>query len=161
MIGIKEISEEKLDENYRFRTYLKTHADEKTLDEQFKELHNKYFKTFDCSKCRNCCKTLGISMNESELNEICKHYHLDACEMKSKVLTEDYGEYIAHPCPFLNADNSCQIKECLPKSCQDYPYTNKEERLFSLLTIVNNSKICPVVYEILEELKDMYHFRRK
>ena len=50
MIGIKEISEEKLDENYRFRTYLKTHADEKTLDEQFKELHTKYFKTFDCSK---------------------------------------------------------------------------------------------------------------
>ena len=161
MIEIKEISEEKLDENYRFRTYLKTHADEKTLDEQFKELHNKYFKTFDCSKCRNCCKVLGVSMNENELNEICKHYHLDVFEMKNKVLTEDYGEYIAQPCPFLNVDNSCQIKECLPESCQDYPYTNKEERLFSLLTIVNNSKVCPVVYEILEELKDMYHFRRK
>ena len=36
MIEIKEISEEKINENYRFRTYLKSHADEKTLDEQFK-----------------------------------------------------------------------------------------------------------------------------
>ena len=44
MIEIKEISAEKLNENYKFRTYLKMHADEKTLDEQFKKLHNKYFK---------------------------------------------------------------------------------------------------------------------
>ena len=38
MFEIKEISEEKLDENYRFRTYLKMHADEQILDRQFKKL---------------------------------------------------------------------------------------------------------------------------
>lgn len=161
MIKMKEISEEKINENYRFRTYLKSHADEKTLDEQFKKLHNKYFKTFDCRKCRKCCQVLGISMNEYELNAICKYYHLDSYKLKNNVLKEYYGEYIAKPCPFLNKDNSCQIKECLPESCQDYPYTNKEERLFSLLTVVNNSKVCPVVYQILEDLKEMYNFKRK
>ena len=161
MIKVKEIDDETLDENYRFRTFLKIHADEKTLDRQFKQLHNKYFKTFDCDKCRNCCKVLGISMNEDELNAVCKHYHLDIYKLKNKVLKEKYGKYVAKPCPFLNKDNSCKIDECLPKSCRDYPYTNKKERLYSLLTIVNNSKVCPVVYKILEDLKEVYNFKKK
>lgn len=159
MIEVKEISEKTIEENYKFRTYLKTHADEKTLDKQFKKLHNKYFNNFDCRKCRNCCKVLGISMSEYELNEICKHYHLDLNNLKNNVLKEHYGEYIAKPCPFLNADNSCKIEKCQPESCRDYPYTDKDERLFSLLTIVNNSKVCPVVYKILEDLKELYKFK--
>ena len=159
MINIKDINENKIEENYKFRTYLKIHADDKTLDKQFKELHNKYFKNMDCSKCRNCCKVLGISMNEEELNKICTKYNLDINYMKN-ILDEEYGEYTVSPCPFLNKDNSCQIKDCLPESCIDYPYTDKEERLYSLLTVVNNSKVCPVVYKILEELKEIYNFRR-
>ena len=160
MIEVKEISEKKLEENYRFRSYLKSHADEKELDRQFKELHNKYFKETDCCKCRNCCKALGISMSEEELNKICKKYNLDINKLKKDVLTEKYGKYVASPCPFLNDDNSCQIKDCLPKSCKDYPYTNKDERLYSLITVVLNSQVCPVVYNILEDLKDIYNFKR-
>ena len=100
MIEVKEISEKKLEENYRFRSYLKSHADEKELDRQFKELHNKYFKETDCCKCRNCCKALGISMSEEELNKICKKYNLDINKLKKDVLTEKYGKYVASPCPF-------------------------------------------------------------
>ena len=159
MLDLKDINENKIEENYRFRTYLKIHADEKILDQQFKELHNKYFKNVDCSKCRNCCKVLGVSMNEEELNKICMKYNLDINNMKNKILNEEYGTFTARPCPFLNKDNSCQIKDCLPRSCIDYPYTDKEESLYSLLTVVNNSKVCPVVYKILEELKEIYNFR--
>ncbi len=158
MLEVKEVSEKKIDENYRFRTFLKIHADEELLDKQFKELHNKYFKDMDCRKCRNCCKKLGISMSEDELKQICKYYNWDIDEVKNK-LEESYGEYVASPCPFLEEDNSCRIDKCLPKSCKEYPYTNKEERLFSLLTVVNNSKVCPVVYQILEDLKEIYNFR--
>lgn len=43
-------------ENYKFRIYLKNHADVDELDEQFLKLHNELFKEYDCSKCRNCCK---------------------------------------------------------------------------------------------------------
>ena len=49
-------NEEKLEENYRFRTYLKCQANEKTLDKQFKKIHNNTLKTFDCSKSQNCLK---------------------------------------------------------------------------------------------------------
>ena len=52
-MGAKEPNKEK---NHKFRTYLKIHADPEELDRQFKELHDKYFAVYDCSKCRNCCK---------------------------------------------------------------------------------------------------------
>lgn len=92
---------------------------------------------------------------------ICKYYLLDINTFKNTKLQDNYGKYINkdNPCPFLNDDNSCKICKCLPSSCKDYPYTNKPERLFSLITIINNSFICPAVYEILEELKKKYNFR--
>ncbi len=165
MIEVKDLErlgKEKEEENYRFRVFLKCHADEKQLDKDFLELHNKIFKNYDCSKCRNCCKKIGVSLNEAELVEICKEYKLDINELKNNVLKENYGKYVnkKNPCPFLGSDNECKIEKCLPKSCKEYPYTNKPERLFSLLTVVQNSKICPAVYEILEELKKKYNFRR-
>ena len=163
MIEIKKINDEILDENYRFRTFLKIHADEKQLDKDFKELHEKYFKNFDCTKCRNCCREIGVSIQEDELNKICKYYNFDRQELKTKYLDEEYGEYTNKnkSCPFLKDNNECQIKDCLPRSCIDYPYTDKEDRLDSLITIVQNSMICPVVYQILEDLKIKYHFKSK
>ena len=62
---------------------------------------------------------------------------------------------------FLDDDNNCLAENCLPESCMDYPYTNKSKRLFSLYSIIGNACICPVVYEILEELKKIYHFKRQ
>ena len=159
---LKKLANKKENENYRFRTYLKEHADEEELDEQFKKLHNKYFKIYDCSKCRNCCRKLGISMNEDELNKICNYLNLDKVKFKNERLNENYGEYSFKnkKCEFLDKCNNCIIKDCLPSTCREYPYTNKEERLFSLLTIINNASICPVVYEILEELKKIYKFKK-
>ena len=68
---LERLAFEKENENYRFRSFLKNHADVEELDRQFKRLHEKYFRIYDCSKCRNCCKKLGISMNEDELDKIC------------------------------------------------------------------------------------------
>lgn len=164
MIDIKELKQlanKKEDENYRFRRYLKNHADEEELDRQFKKLHEKYFKIYDCKKCRNCCKEIGISMSEEELDKICNYLKLDKEKYIEKNLINNYGEYSFKDtkCKFLDECNNCQIENCLPITCKEYPYTNKEERLFSLLGVVANASVCPVVYEILEELKREYHFR--
>jgi Fe-S-cluster containining protein len=65
------------------------------------------------------------------------------------------------PCCFLTGDGQCRIQECRPNSCRDFPYTNQPERLFSLLGILGHAEVCPVVFEILERLKKIYHFRNR
>ena len=157
---LKELANNKKDENFRFRSYLKSHADEDELDKQFKRLHDKYFKIYDCKKCRNCCKEIGISFDDDELDNICKYLKLDKDKFKEK-LNNQYGEYSFKnkKCEFLDENNNCKIEKCLPRTCKEYPYTNKEERLFSLISIVANASVCPVVYEILEDLKKVYNFK--
>ena len=41
---LERLASVKESENYRFRTYLKIHAQEEELDRQFWRLHEKYFK---------------------------------------------------------------------------------------------------------------------
>ena len=164
MIDIEELkvlANKKEKENYRFRKYLKTHADEEMLDKQFKNLHEKYFKIYDCQKCRNCCKELDISIDEYELDNICNYLEMDKDKFAKENLIQNYGKYSfkEQKCKFLDENNNCKINKCLPTTCKEYPYTNKEERLFSLYSIISNASICPVVYEILEELKKEYNFR--
>lgn len=54
-------------ENFKFRTFLKGHADEEELDAQFLRLHNELFADYDCSKCRNCCKMYKGSIPEEDV----------------------------------------------------------------------------------------------
>lgn len=159
MININELeklAESKQEENLKFRKYLELHADEEKLDKDFKELHEKYFKIYDCIKCRNCCKKLGISIRYDELDK------LNLTSQQLLDLKEEYGNYINKEdgCPFLNDNNECSLKGYLPNSCREYPYTNKPERLESLYTIMDNTFICPAVYEIVEELKKKYNFKK-
>ena len=166
MINIDElaiIANRKEDENLRFRSYLKGHAEADILDKQFKDLHEKYFKIYNCKDCRNCCKKLNTLMTEEELDTICNELKLNKEELISKDLRINNNckySFKCDRCKFLDDNNNCLVENCLPESCRDYPFTNKKERLFSLYSVIDNASICPVVYEILEELKKIYHFKR-
>lgn len=41
---LENLAESKQEENLKFRRYLKNHADEEELDNDFKELHKKFLK---------------------------------------------------------------------------------------------------------------------
>ena len=55
--NVREAALKVEEENHRFRRFLKTHADEEELDQQFLSLHKELFASYDCSKCRNCCRS--------------------------------------------------------------------------------------------------------
>ena len=105
---------------------------------------------------RNCCKKLGISIRYDEIE------YLNLTKEQLQNLKEEYGKYInkEEGCPFLRENNECSLKDNLPASCKEYPYTNKPERLESLFTVIDNTFICPAVYEIVEELKKKYNFKK-
>ncbi|MDP4180838.1 MAG: YkgJ family cysteine cluster protein [Bacillota bacterium] len=162
-LKVKEAFKRIEKENYAFRVFLKNRADEDELDKQFLSLHKELFASYDCSKCRNCCKMYSATFEENELGPVAAFLNMPIEDFKAKYIKEDFGEYLLkmRPCSFLESDGTCKIENCKPLSCREYPYTNKPERLFSLLSIVEFSGICPVVFEMLERLKKDYGFKRR
>jgi Fe-S-cluster containining protein len=148
--------------NYKFRTFLKNHADPDELDKQFLELHNGLFTDYNCADCRNCCKDYAAVISEDELEPVISFLQLTREEFLNKYVKEardDSFELSDVPCRFLMEDNTCQIENCKPQNCREYPFTNKPERLWSLLSIIDSTFVCPVVFEIIERLKKIYRFK--
>lgn len=156
-------SKGKEDENLRFRSYLKGHAEEEKLDEQFFRLHKELFDGYDCSKCRNCCKMYHCSIPTEDLGKTALALHITKEQLieyflRCNEITGDY-ETKHMPCDFLTEENSCRLGEARPESCRDYPYTNCPDRLGSLYSMLGAVEVCPVAYEIWERLKQEYGFR--
>ena len=152
-------------ENYRFRTYLKMHADPLKLDEQFYELHDELFATYDCSQCRNCCKMYCGVIPQEDIEKAAGQFSISGEEFINRYLEYDHAEVsykTKHcPCDFMKEDGDCALGECKPENCRKYPYTDQPDRMGSLLSIIESATVCPVVYEILERLKEEYHFKKR
>lgn len=148
-------------ENLRFRAFLKTHADEDELDRQFLTLHNKLFAQYDCCKCGNCCREYSTDIADDEIDTIAAFLRMTRQDFIVRYLKESPGGYeLSSPCPLLQNDGTCQIQACKPLVCRSFPHTDKPERLESLLSILSFAEVCPVVFELLQRLKDIYHFPR-
>lgn len=164
---LSAVAEEKEEENYTFRRYLKMHADPRTLDRQFHILHKELFSKYDCNACRNCCKEYGATLWEEDIPSCAKQLGMEPEEFKKtylKLNPEGSYEALHKPCDFLKEDGSCMLGDQKPEDCVDYPFTNRPDRMASLFNIVGNASICPVLYEMLERLKEEYGFvyhRRK
>jgi len=152
-------------QNYEFRTFLKIHADCDELDSQFLKLHKELFANYDCSKCTNCCRSYNLELDEDEVEKVAKFLKITKDELTTKYLVhediddEKQDEFKHKPCSFLDDDGSCQIEDCKPNACKDYPFTDKPDRLSSMLSVIDHASVCPVVFEILERLKMLYGFR--
>lgn len=152
------------EENYAFRTYLKMHADSDKLDQQFLELHKELFSSYDCNSCRRCCKKYHGEIKKSDVGNIAASLEMEPDRFISEYLVENEEDTYKTknaPCDFLQSDGSCLLGENRPESCKAFPYTDRPDRMGSLLSIVQNATVCPVVFEILERLKKEYHFDKR
>lgn len=159
------MAKKKENENIQFRSYLKIHADEKELDEQFLRLHNELFEEYDCNRCRNCCKTFYGNIPEKDIQKDAEYLRLSKEKFVDVFLQKDKknGEYLTKhkPCDFLQENGECRLGDCRPENCKKYPYTDQPERLESLLSVLNAIEVCPVVFEIYERLKEEYGFKAR
>ena len=165
---VAALAAKKEEENYTFRTYLKIHAEPKKLDRQFLRLHKELFAKYDCNACRNCCKQYRGNLHEEDLAGCAELFGMTPDEFKAKYLRKsENGSYntVHMPCDFLQEDGSCMLGDHKPENCADFPYTARPDRWESLYGVIEFAAVCPVVYEMLERLKDeygfVYHRRRK
>jgi Fe-S-cluster containining protein len=154
------------DENLKFRIFLRNRADDDELDAHIQRLHTELFADYDCCACTNCCKEYTILIGADEVPPVAQYLGLSDGEFLAEHLTEnvnpdeDEGEYTfkVSPCAFLGEGGRCRIQECKPSVCREYPYN--PERLSSMYSILASAEVCPVVFEVIERLKQIYHFRR-
>jgi hypothetical protein len=86
---------------------------------------------FSCTQCGECCRNHGgytyVNLTEVELREIPEFLGLTRAEFLRRYCTKRPG---FHPslrmdepaCPFLGADNRCQIYPVRPKQCRTWPF---------------------------------------
>lgn len=118
-------------------------------------MHDEIFTRIDCLECANCCKSIPPIVNETDIRRISKSLGMKVTDFKDLYLKldEDMDMVInSSPCPFLQAENKCEIYENRPKACREYPHTQDFDFSKHLKLHAINSKYCPAVYHILEDL---------
>jgi uncharacterized protein len=145
-----------------FFKFLKQNFKSKEIDSAVHVLNEKVSAAIDCTRCGNCCKNMNAAMGQSEMER------LAACV--SKTPQEFSKNYCLHdeienaffikslPCVFL-MDNKCTVYEQRPASCAEFPHLNRPNFIFRTKTTLDNYAYCPIVYNVVENLKEHYQFK--
>ena len=160
LIKIKQLAAKREDENYRFRAFLKG-KDGKNVDSIVHQLHEKYVSLIDCTTCGNCC-CLKPRVEEEDIEILARLENISIDEYTASYCEEDFGDiYLKNmPCRYVDG-KKCSIYENRPTQCRHFPYTDKERFISRRLGVIEFYEICPIVFNLMEELKDRYRFYRK
>ena len=162
---IARLSERNRDRNMEFRTFLKGSsrwADNEELDFLVREILAEVTAAIDCTTCGNCCREMGVAVEAEEIERLARHMGVSAEEFESRHVATDDGcgeKFMPEtPCPFLGG-TLCTIYEDRPAVCRDFPYLHKEHFRSRLFGVVDDCAICPIVFNVYEELKRRTNWR--
>lgn len=159
---IAMLGEQNEKENFEFRSFLKG-QDSKRVDNIVQRLNKEITSQIDCQKCGNCCIYLEPCLTDSEIIKLSQIEGLTQSEFISRFVEHDSYENINYlkgtPCKFLN-EKSCSIYNDRPKVCKSYPHTQKPDFISRTLGMINNYGICPIVFNLFENLKLELNYKR-
>ena len=152
---IEKLAEERADENWRFRTYLKGYGIDE-LDAIVQRLYADVSSQIDCQACGNCCRVMHPILKQNDIIRLSSCLSISQDEFEEQYLAKDEDGDLTFretPCPFLS-DNSCSVYQNRPNDCRSYPHLHKKEIVFRLMGVVCNYSVCPIVFNVYEQLKD-------
>lgn len=122
------------------------------------DLHEEAFSKIDCLQCANCCKNYSPRFKTPDIKRIAKVLRMKEGDFVETYLRLDEdNDYVVKrsPCPFLAADNTCNIYEDRPSDCRRYPYTDEDVLLKRVPLTLKNATACPATFVVLEKLLEM------
>ena len=137
---IAAVAERKMDENYAFRVFLEG-QDAPFIDELVHRLNDEITPRIDCTTCGNCCQNLRPIASEKVLLQF-----VDASEIESVM----YEKSIQ--CKH-QVDKKCTKYEERYEDCRTFPYMDREGFVSRIVGVLQNYEICPIVFNIVEQLK--------
>ena len=150
----------KSEENIRFTQSIKQ-IPSAHLDEKVHRISTYITTKIDCTKCANCCKTVEPGITEEEIAKLADLKNLSKEIFEKEFTKRESSTGIAflhhQPCIFLK-DDLCTIYENRPASCSDYPHLQRPQFKFRIKAVMENYKICPIVFNTVERLKEELGF---
>jgi uncharacterized protein len=146
-------------ENEEFVEYLKS-CNSNQIDTAVVELNAAIEPKIDCTACGNCCKTLMVNVTAKESENLASFLHLSLDETKATYLEEGLQETFimkSMPCSFLKG-TTCSIYENRFEGCKEFPNLNKTEFTKRLFTTMMHYDRCPIIFNVVEELKRVTSF---
>jgi hypothetical protein len=157
---IKQLGKKNLEANYRFRSFLKW-KDSKRIDHTVHELFEFYSLKIDCTTCGNCCAILQPQILPKDLKVLTLATNKTNADFKKEyIILDEDGDmrFKSSPCPFLE-NKKCTVYDQRPTDCKSYPHLQKKDFTTRLLGVINNYSICPIVFNVFEDLKQALKFR--
>jgi Fe-S-cluster containining protein len=161
---VERLAEELEDENWEFRNWIKRtfDFDDERLMSVVRELADEITAQIDCTQCANCCRETATELGQEEIERLAAALGMSVADLRETYLEyeEDRGGYwkLPAPCPLLDG-NLCRVYEARPDSCREYPHLHNDFRSASIARI-NNTFICPIVFNVVEEMKRALRWRR-
>ncbi len=156
---IAPLLKDKTIENIFFKKFLRD-TPSKVVDEKVHALNTRVSAQIDCLQCANCCKKLepGLEMHEIEVLANIKQQPVEVFK-QNYVAFDGEAQYLqTKPCMFLNGC-ACTIYEQRPQACSGYPHLDQPDMKYRR-SFWENYAICPIVFNVLEELKKELGFSR-
>jgi Fe-S-cluster containining protein len=156
---IQYLAIQNAEENVKFQKHL-LETDREELDQIVFHLQEMANKTIDCTQCGNCCKSFMINIEDHEADKVCKSLDITREEFDEKYIEKGInGMMIMNsiPCTFLK-ENKCSIYENRFSGCREFPALHLPDIQKRLFTIFHNYERCPIIFTVIEELKNRLHF---
>lgn len=156
--SIQRLATQKENENWRFRRYLKGQKSAE-IDQIVQRLNREISIKIDCKKCGNCCKSQYPGFNSEEIKVFSNGLNMERSKfvrefLKPSSFKPNIYEFKieSDPCPFFE-ENLCSNYDYRPKDCRSYPHLDKVGFISRTISVISNTFICPIVYNVVESLK--------
>ena len=149
------------DENYRFQSFLKS-KDSNKVDQIVHRLHDELTLQIDCTLCGNCCCQLKPELHPEDIAILARLENVSPESFQENYCEEaEFSEIYLKtiPCRYLE-NKKCCIYENRPEECKTFPNSGKERFTSRLYSMIGFYEICPIVFNLMERLKDELRFRR-
>ena len=127
------------------------------MDRRVHLLHREFASLIDCTTCANCCKEVSPSLSQTDVVRLSEYFGIGIPDFSEKYLEppkdSDKQRIREKPCPFLR-ENLCTVYEARPDACRSFPHLHKKDFIFRTIQVVTNCHICPIVFNVFEELKE-------
>ncbi len=162
LIRITALSAVKEEENDRFTIFLKEKRHQE-IDPLVQTLNQAVTARIDCTICGNCCKSLMINVSEAEADHLSAHFQQDRPSFDAQYLEKgSNGMMLLNtiPCHFLAA-NKCTVYEHRFEGCREFPAMHLPHFKSRLFTTLMHYGRCPIIFNVVEQLKEALVFERE